>query len=122
MKKPNIVINNKIGKYPIIVAIVIFLILGVRIGYLSLSKKIDNIDIQTFAKTRTTKKNTLYASRGTVYDGNGNILAQDVSSYTLIAYLDPKRSENSKTPQHVVDKEMTAKKLSEVLDEVKQLT
>ena len=116
MKKPNIVINNKIGKYPIIVAIVIFLILGVRIGYLSLSKKIDNIDIQAFAKTRTTKKNTLYASRGTVYDGNGNILAQDVSSYTLIAYLDPKRSENSKTPQHVVDKEMTAKKLSEVLD------
>ena len=30
--------------------------------------------------------------RGTIYDVRGNILAQDVSSYTLIAYLDESRS------------------------------
>ena len=116
MRKTSLIINNKIGKMPIIAAIIIFVILSARIGFLSLSKKIDDIDIQKFAKTRTTKETILSASRGTIYDGNGNILAQDVSSYTLIAYLDPKRSENSKTLQHVEDKEYTAKELATVID------
>ncbi len=117
MKKPvGSVINNKIGYTGLIVAAVFFVVLITRLGFLSLSTKIDGIDIQTFAKNRTTRKTTLKASRGNIYDDNGNILAQDVSSYTLIAYLDPKRSENSKTPQHVVDKEMTARELSEIID------
>ena len=117
MKKPvGNVINNKIGYAGLVVAAVFFLVLIARLGVLSLSTKIDGIDIQTFAKNRTTRRTPLKASRGNIYDDNGNILAQDVSSYTLIAYLDPKRSENSKTPQHVVDKEVTARALSEIID------
>ena len=112
MKKPVInIINNKIGYGALFFAAFVFIVLIARLGFLSLSPKIDGIDIQTFAKNRTTRKTTLKASRGNIYDDNGNILAQDVSSYTLIAYLDPKRSENSKKPQHVVDKEMTARAL-----------
>ena len=117
MKKPVInIINNKIGYGALFFAAFVFIVLIARLGFLSLSPKIDGIDIQTFAKNRTTRKTTLKASRGNIYDDNGNILAQDVSSYTLIAYLDPKRSENSKKPQHVVDKEMTARALSEIID------
>ena len=117
MKKPIVnTINNKIGYSGLIVAALLFVVLIVRLGFLALSPTIDGIDIQTFAKNRTTRKTILKANRGNIYDGNGNILAQDVSSYTLIAYLDPKRSENSKTPQHVVDKEGTAKALSEIID------
>ena len=117
MKKPvGSVINNKIGYTGLIIAALLFIVLIARLGYLSLSPKIDGIDIQTFAKNRTTRKTPLKASRGNIYDDNGNILAQDVSSYTLIAYLDPKRSENTKTPQHVVDKEMTARELSQIID------
>ena len=51
--------------------------------------------------------------RGTIYDTKGNALAQDVSSYTLIAYLDETRSEGSDTLRHVKDKEETARILSE---------
>ena len=43
-------------------------------------------------------------------------MAQDVSSYTVIAYLDSKRTTDEKNPQHVVDKEGTAKALAEVLN------
>ena len=117
MKKPVVnIINNKIGYAGLVIAALLFIVLIARLGYLSLSPKIDGIDIQTFAKNRTTRKTTLHASRGNIYDDSGNILAQDVSSYTLIAYLDPKRSENSKKPQHVVDKEMTARELSQIID------
>ncbi len=87
-----------------------------RLGYLCLTGKVDGIDLKEFSNERNTKKETLYALRGNIYDANGEVLAQTINSYTIIAYLDPKRSEGFSTPKHVVDKEMTAEKLSTVLD------
>lgn len=52
------------------------------------------------------------AKRGTIYDANGDALAQNVYSYTLIAYLAESRGKNN----YVQDKEMTAEKLSTVLN------
>ena len=106
----------KISNLALLCAVLFFGILIYRVSQLSLSKKIDGIDIQTFAKNRTTRKTPIAAKRGTIYDANGNILSQDVSSYTLIAYLDPKRTTDEKNPQHVVDKENTALVLSAILD------
>lgn len=106
----------KVSNIALITVVIIFLILIGRLTYLSLSNEVDGINIQNFAKTRTTKKITLSAKRGNIYDGNGNILGQDISSYTLIAYLDPSRTIKESDPQHVVDKENTALVLSKILD------
>ena len=106
----------KVSNLALICAFLFFGVLILRVSHLTLSKEIDGIDIQTFAKNRTTRKTVIPAHRGTIYDSNGNILSQDVSSYTLIAYLDPKRTTNPKNPQHVVDKEKTALVLSAILD------
>ena len=38
----------------------------------------------------------------------GNILAQNITSYTLIAYLDSSRTTDENKPMHVEDKEYTA--------------
>lgn len=102
----------------IINAIILFLLLGIilKVLYIGLSKKVDGINIKAFADNRNTQEDVLYAKRGTIYDKNGEALAQTVNSYTLIAYLSEKRSENEKTPQHVVDKEYTAQVLSEHLN------
>lgn len=105
----------KIYNILLILAIIIFIILIGRLLNLSTSKEIDGINLQAFAKTRTTREIPLRAKRGNIYDSNGNIIAQDVSSYTLIAYLDPKRTTNEKNPKHVVDKENTALVLSAIL-------
>ena len=85
-----------------------------KLIYLSLAKNIDGIDLKEYAEKRNTTKKTLYAHRGTIYDNAGNYLAATVNSYTLIAYLSESRTTNPNNPQHVVDKETTAKKLSEV--------
>lgn len=106
----------KISNWTLIIAIIFFLILFVRIGILALSDEVDGINLQTFASNRTTKKITIPAKRGTIYDDNGNALAEDVSSYTVIAYLDSKRTINPDKPQHVVDKENTALVLSAILE------
>ncbi len=108
--------NVKVSNLAILCAFMFFVILLGRLFYLSLSTKVDGINLQEFAKTRTTRKIPLNAKRGNIYDGNGNVLAQDVSSYTLIAYLDSKRTIKESDPKHVVDKENTALVLSAILD------
>lgn len=116
MKKKVKLNNIKFNNLLIVGVLLFFIVIIVRISYLSLSKEVDGINLKEFAAQRTGRKETLKAKRGTIFDVKGSALAENVSSYTLIAYLDPARSEGSRTPQHVVDKEETAKKLSTVLD------
>ena len=103
--------------YKIIVFGVVFLFGAIiaKLCYVSLSDKIDGINLKVFADSRNTVKKTLYAKRGSIYDVNGNDLAKTVNSYKLIAYLEKSRTTDPDDPQHVVDKKMTAKKLAEVL-------
>jgi len=105
----------KISNLALICALFSIGILIIRCSQLALAEKVDGVDLQVLANSRITKKITNNAHRGTIYDAHGNVLAQDVSSYTLIAYLDPKRTTNENNPQHVVDKENTAVVLSAIL-------
>lgn len=105
---------------PVICFIIFFIVIAIlflQFCYISLSKKVYGINIQKFALTRNTVTSTLTAQRGTIYDALGNVLAQNISSYTLIAYLDSSRTIDENDPKHVVDKEYTASKLSTVLGE-----
>lgn len=104
----------KVSKVLIIVLIVSFLIICFQLYRIAFFEKVDGIDIATFAKNRNETKKTLYASRGSIYDVNGEMLAQTVNSYTVIAYLSESRTKDINNPQHVVDKVNTAHKLYEV--------
>ena len=83
--------------------------------YLSLSPNVYGKNMKEFASTRNTVRKKIQASRGSIYDTNLNALALNVTSYTLIAYLDEKRSDKNNI-NHVVDIDETAKKLATVLD------
>lgn len=116
MKKERYELKNiRFNKLYLLIGLFLFGVIIYRIGTLSLSKEVENVDLQSMANNRTTRRETLYSKRGTIYDVNGNPLAQSVSSYTLIAYLSESRTTDPKKPKHVVDKERTAKELSEVL-------
>lgn len=109
--------NNaiKLNKILIICIVLLFgLIIG-KLIYVSASTNIDGINIKEFAASRTTEKRTLYASRGSIYDSSGEVLSENVNSYTVIAYLSESRTQDKNDPQHVVDVENTVKKLSPVL-------
>lgn len=98
-----------------IFGILLFCIIIGRLIFLNLSEEIDGINLKEFANNRNTTKETLYATRGTIYDSNSEILAQTIDSYTVVAYLDKSRSKNQKKKMHVVDKDATAEKLSPIL-------
>lgn len=89
--------------------------LYIQYCYLSLSNKVYGRDMKDFAAKRNTVSTELEAERGKIFDVNGDALAINVTSYTVIAYLDKSRDIDKKHPKHVVNKEETAKKLSEAL-------
>ena len=97
-------------------SLLFFCLIILRIIQLGLSPTIDGIDIQKLAKSRTTKTDIIQAKRGNIYSANNDLLATNVASYKLIAYLDPKRTTNKNKPQHVIDKELTASKLAPILE------
>ena len=114
MKKSMVKIH--ISKFVFLGGLLLFCIIIGRLVFLNLSPKVDGINLKEFAKNRNTTKQILYASRGTIYDKNEEVLAETVDSYTVIAYLDSSRSKNSTKPRHVVDKEDTANKLSPLIN------
>jgi len=118
MKKKKINTNKiRVNKIVFVFVFFLFAIFIVRLSYLCLiDYKVGDTTITAFIKNRNVEEEIIMPKRGTIYDKNGNILAQDVASYTVIAYLDKSRSENSSTLNHVEDIENTADKLSEVLD------
>ncbi len=103
----------KIGTMFIFIVVFIFLCLIYKLVYIGTGHiKVGNSSLKEFASSRQTIKKTLRAKRGTIYSSSGEVLAKDVNSYTVIAYLSPTRTKGPKKPHHVVDKETTAKALS----------
>ena len=105
----------KINKFVYLAVFFLVLVFCLALSYRCLVdyKAKGNVTISEFIKNRNIQEEVILPERGTIYDTKGNALAQDVSSYTLIAYLDEARSENSDTLRHVKDKEETARILSE---------
>lgn len=117
MKVRNTIKQNwNFPKGMFIIFLAFFSVLILAYAYISLSPNVLGINIQQFASTRNTYSTTLTAKRGTIYDADGNALALNVYSYTVIAYLSDTRTTDASKPQHVVDKKTTAEKLSPILE------
>lgn len=112
IKRSRVRVNNLL----ILVFFCCFLMAIGKLLYVAVSPKIDGKNLREFADIRNTKKRVIPATRGNIYDVNGETIASNANSYTLIAYLSEKRTTNMDNPQHVIDKEGTAKALSEVLE------
>ena len=94
----------------------LMLILFVQLAYLSLSPNIYGINMKEFSANRNTIKTVLKSNRGTIYDSLGNTLASNVTSYTVIAYVNEKITGNSKVQKHVTDVIGTAEALSPIIN------
>ena len=116
-KRNTIVTSNWITpkKFLIFYLFVLLILLG-QFAHISLFSSVNGNNLKQIAANRTTVSKELIADRGTIYDNEGNILATNVASYTLIAYLSDTRTSDKNNPRHVVDKEKTARELSEILN------
>lgn len=58
------------------------------------------------------------AKRGTIYDRNGQVIAQEVQAYTIVAMVDSSVKDAEGNPDYVKDEEYTAKHLKKVLKDI----
>ncbi|MDE6475942.1 MAG: penicillin-binding protein [Erysipelotrichaceae bacterium] len=75
-----------------------------------------NTNILQFRKGDDIKQSVIQASRGYIRDKNGEIIAQDIDSYTIYAILDENRKGINDEPAYVVNLEDTAIALAPKLD------
>lgn len=73
-------------------------------------------DMSDYAANVTTKVSSIEAKRGMILDRNGEVIASDIESYTVYAIVDENRPSYKNKASYVVDKEYTAKILSELLE------
>lgn len=112
--------NWNAPKYFFVVVFISFFVITMQLSYVALFPVLYGRNMDDFAASRNTYSTTLYAKRGTFYDSEGSVLALNVSSYTVIAYLSATRTGSNDTPLHVVDKEATATALAPILNMTKE--
>ncbi len=100
--------TNKGAGYFMIFFLLLFLLLLARFFYIQATGTVHNQDLRKLAQAKHNKTGVLEANRGTIYDQNGHVLAQDANSYKLVAAL---KGDNA-----VKNKEDAAKKIASVLD------
>ncbi|WP_044896125.1 penicillin-binding protein [Bacillus alveayuensis] len=94
-----------------IIFALLFFVLFVRFFYIQITGKVDGQLLAVKAQEKYENKITLEAQRGNILDRNGEVLAQDTSTFTLVAVLD-----ESLTTDHVADPQETAEKLAPLIN------
>jgi penicillin-binding protein 2B len=72
--------------------------------------------LATKAEQKYMRERVIEAKRGTIYDQNGEVIAEDAASYTLVAILDKTMTTDPKEPKHVDDPESAAEALAKFID------
>lgn len=93
----------------------LFFLLFSRMFMLQVTGEVEGQELAARAAAKYSKESAISASRGKIYDTNGQVIAEDTLSYRLIAIVNEKASKGSKKPRHVVDAEKTAKILKEYI-------
>ena len=94
----------------------LFFILIFRFVTIQVTGEVHGQTLAAKAQQKYSKEKVIEATRGTIFDRKGEVVAEDTSSYTLVAILDESVTSNKKKPRHVADPEMTASKLSKYID------
>jgi penicillin-binding protein 2B len=98
----------------IIAIVLLFCVIIWKITYVATNNVVEGVNIRELADSRIITTKTIYSTRGTIYDNQGEAVSENVNSYTLIAILSSQRTTNPDNPKHVVDYMKTAEALSKV--------
>lgn len=107
MKKKNI---NRGAALLFMFFSLLFLLLIGRILYIQVSGQVNGQVLAVKAQAKTLKQKAIESKRGLITDRNGEVIAEDTSSYTLVAVL------NEKYKSYVKDPEEVASALAQYID------
>ncbi|OMP68775.1 penicillin-binding protein [Domibacillus epiphyticus] len=109
--------NRKTGAAILFIGFaLLFFILFTRVLFIQTTGKADGHELKNEALQKYMRTDVLEAKRGTIYDTNGEVIAEDTTSFTVAAILDPSVTTNPEEPNHVTDPEKTAKILAKYFE------
>lgn len=96
------------------ITMVVMFILSANVFCVSILKVhiLSGRDLDAYAQGANTQTKTLQATRGYIYDANGEIIAQDIRTYNIYCILDSSRPSQEGQVAYVQDKEYTASQLA----------
>lgn len=116
MKNTNARRNRKIvGQFLFFLFIGVFVLIAVRFSYISIGKKVQNVNLSAAAQKLYTANETLKAKRGTIYDANHQPIAEDTSVYSLYVVLDKRQVGTNNQKLYATNKPKIAKVLAKYL-------
>lgn len=104
-----------VGRILQLAVALVFLVFVGRFLYIGISKTVQGQNLSTRTKQLYMRNQVLKANRGTIYDRNGLVIAEDSHLYTIYAILDKSSINYKNKPEYVVNKQKTAKQLAKVL-------
>lgn len=115
MQPKNINMNRGAAILTLIFAL-LFFVLIIRFLYLQTTGVVNGEILAARAEEQYERQRKIEANRGSILDRRGEAIAQDTSTYTLVAVLDDSMTTSPKKPKHVVEPEETAEKLAPLLE------
>jgi penicillin-binding protein 2B len=104
--------NRKITKRAVAMVIIfgfVIMIMFSRFMYIQASKEVQDVNLAELLETRWTETIPIHGERGNIVDRNGEKLAEEIPSYSIVAILDDRYE------SHVSEPKETAEALASVL-------
>ncbi|MCR5095723.1 MAG: penicillin-binding protein [Erysipelotrichaceae bacterium] len=102
--------------YFIMLTVVILVIVNVFLVTVNKVHIRSGTSLVNYVSSVSNVEEKIFASRGNIYDSDGEIVAQDVKTYDIICFLDPERLSSSDQIAFVDNPSYTAKMLAPILD------
>jgi len=94
----------------------LFFILIFRFVTIQVTGEVHGQALAARAQQKYTNEKVIEATRGTIFDRKGEVVAEDTTAYTLVAILNDSVTTNKKKPKHVTDPAKTAAVLAKYID------
>ncbi len=105
--------NRKVaGEILFFLFLIVFALIALRFAYVSIFKNAHNVDLVKQTHQLYTQTNVIKPRRGTIYDANGQPIAEDSSTYSVYLVLNHRQKTIHGKPLYVTDPDRVAKVLS----------
>ena len=94
----------------------LFFILIFRFVSIQITGEVHGQALAARAQQKYSNEKVIEATRGTIFDRKGEVVAEDTTAYTLVAILNDSVTTNKKKPKHVSDPAKTAAVLAKYID------
>ncbi|WP_349515838.1 penicillin-binding protein [Leuconostoc suionicum] len=104
------------GVLLLVATTIVILGLGVRLFIIAGNKSVDGHNLTKATREAFMGKQNIIASRGKIFDSDGQVLAENTTVYNMYAILNKNQKDTDGKPLYVTDKAKVARELSKVIN------